>query len=69
MARTKPLRVRIREAGGLYHWANARLIRYAGPASVGRMDEHTPPPCAGCGYAKSAHSASADGSLRCPPAP
>ncbi len=37
-----PLRTRIREAGGLYAWFNSRLIRYAGPASVGPY-EKTPP--------------------------
>lgn len=40
-----PLRVRIREAGGLYAWFNSRLIRIAGPASVGPY-ERTPPPSA-----------------------
>ncbi|UWF76738.1 MULTISPECIES: hypothetical protein [Microbacterium] len=37
------LRTRVREAGGWYAWFNSRLIRYAGPASVGPY-EKTPPP-------------------------
>lgn len=58
-----PLRSRIREAGGLYAWVNANLIRLAGPASVGPY-EKTPAPtateraeraCPLCGAAMSAH--------------
>ena len=61
-ART-PLRVRVREAGGWYAWANATLIRAAGPAAVGPY-ETTPPPtaaqraeraCPLCGAPISAH--------------
>ncbi|MFE6733264.1 hypothetical protein [Microbacterium sp. NPDC057650] len=40
-----PLRTRIKEAGGLYAWFNGRLIKLAGPASVGPY-EPTPPPSA-----------------------
>ncbi len=39
----RPLRERVREAGGWYAWINARLISLAGPASVGPY-ETTPPP-------------------------
>ncbi|WP_309128617.1 hypothetical protein [Microbacterium sp.] len=58
-----PLRTRIREAGGVYAWLNSRLIRYAGPASVGPY-ESTPPPtaaeraeraCPLCGAAMNRH--------------
>ncbi|MFD5225792.1 hypothetical protein ACFWHT_09260 [Microbacterium sp. NPDC058342] len=38
-----PLRTRIREAGGLYAWFNSRLIRLAGPASVGPYESTLPP--------------------------
>lgn len=41
----RPLRERVREAGGWYAWFNARLIRMAGPAAVGPY-ETTPPPTA-----------------------
>lgn len=41
----RPLRVRVREAGGWYAWFNATLIRAAGPAAVGPY-ETTPPPTA-----------------------
>lgn len=66
MANKKPLRERIREAGGLYQWANSRLIRYAGPPAVGQLDDHTPPPCEGCGHPKSEHTTATDGALLCP---
>lgn len=58
-----PLRQRIREAGGVYAWINASLIRLAGPASVGPY-EATPPPsaaeraqrgCPLCGMPMTAH--------------
>ena len=58
---TPPLRQRIREAGGLYAWANASLIRVAGPASVGPY-ETTPEPerteraCPLCGAPMSQHT-------------
>jgi hypothetical protein len=38
-----PLRQRIREAGGLYQWLNASLIRVAGPAAVGPYDDAPEP--------------------------
>lgn len=44
-ASDRPLRERVREAGGWYAWINAKLIRLAGPASVGPY-ETTPPPTA-----------------------
>ncbi|SIT76422.1 hypothetical protein [Microbacterium sp. RU33B] len=56
-----PLRQRIREAGGLYAWFNASLIRVAGPASVGPYEttpepERTERPCPLCGSAMSQHT-------------
>ncbi|WP_203579287.1 hypothetical protein [Microbacterium hibisci] len=39
----RPLRERVREAGGWYAYINANLIRAAGPAAVGPY-ETTPPP-------------------------
>ncbi len=41
----RPLRERVREAGGWYAYLNAKLIRLAGPAAVGPY-ETTPPPSA-----------------------
>lgn len=41
MADKEPLRSRIKDAGGLYAYLNSRLIRLAGPASVGPY-ESTP---------------------------
>lgn len=38
-----PLRERVKEAGGWYRYLNTRLIRFAGPASVGPY-ETTPEP-------------------------
>ena len=55
---------RVRAAGGWYAWVNAKLIRAAGPASVGPY-ETTPAPsaaeraeraCPLCGAAMSAHT-------------
>ncbi|MGI6877626.1 hypothetical protein [Microbacterium sp. gxy059] len=66
MTKKKPLRERIREAGGFYHWFNSRLIRFAGPPQVGPYGPDVPPPCGRCGQAKSAHEETADGALRCP---
>jgi hypothetical protein len=43
--RRRPLRERVREAGGWYAFVNSRLIRAAGPAAVGPY-ETTPPPSA-----------------------
>ncbi|WP_158685368.1 hypothetical protein [Microbacterium halophytorum] len=68
MGERTPLRERIREAGGLYNWANSRLIRYAGPPSVGKLTDYTPPPCDGCRRPKAEHVEGADGSLACPSA-
>lgn len=39
----RPLRERVREAGGWYAFLNSHLIRVAGPAAVGPY-ETTPPP-------------------------
>jgi len=59
-----PLSERVREAGGWYAWINAKLIRIAGPASVGPY-ETTPPPsaqeraeraCPLCGQPMTAHT-------------
>lgn len=41
----RPLRDRVRAAGGWYAFLNTKLIRLAGPAAVGPY-EHTPPPSA-----------------------
>lgn len=41
----RPLRERVREAGGWYAFLNTNLIRVAGPAAVGPY-ETTPPPSA-----------------------
>lgn len=54
------LRTRVREAGGLYAWINSRLIRLAGPASVGPYDTEPEPvrierPCPLCGTPMSGH--------------
>lgn len=69
-----PLRQRIREAGGLYAWFNASLIRVAGPASVGPYEttpepERTERPCPLCGSPMSQHSFDRSGPkplMRCP---
>jgi len=39
----KPLRDRVREAGGWYAYLNSRLIRIAGPASVGPYETEPEP--------------------------
>lgn len=56
-----PLRDRVRAAGGWYAYWNSRLIRFAGPASVGPYDvepepERTERACPLCGHAMSAHT-------------
>ncbi|HLT67699.1 MAG TPA: hypothetical protein VKZ73_07485 [Microbacterium sp.] len=66
MAQKKPLRERIREAGGLYLYINTRLIKYAGPASRGPYGPRIEPPCGHCGRPKEAHVEGPDGALRCP---
>lgn len=66
MAERKRFRERIRESGGLYHWVNSRLIRYAGPPSVGSLRDYTPPPCENCGRPKDEHVRDADGAYHCP---
>ncbi len=72
-----PLRVRIREAGGLYRWFNTNLIRLAGPAAVGPY-ESTPPPteaqraeraCPLCGHPMNEHQIDRSGPkplMHCP---
>lgn len=64
MARKKaddrPLRERVREAGGWYSYWNSRLIKVAGPASVGPYETTPEPeragrPCPLCGHPMSAH--------------
>ncbi|NII70803.1 hypothetical protein FHS08_002673 [Microbacterium ulmi] len=57
----RPLRERVREAGGWYAWLNARLIKLAGPASVGPYETTPEPsradrPCPLCGAAMSQHT-------------
>lgn len=60
MTNKKPLRERINEAGGLYSYFNARLIKLAGPASVGPY-ETTPvessvaKACPLCGFPMNEH--------------
>ncbi|MGO1770070.1 MAG: hypothetical protein ACTHZX_08955 [Microbacterium sp.] len=66
MAERKSFRARVREAGGLYQWANSRLIRYAGPPAVGSLRDYTPPPCENCGRQKDEHVRGEDGALQCP---
>lgn len=39
----RPLRDRVREAGGWYAYLNSRLIKLAGPASVGPYDSEPEP--------------------------
>jgi hypothetical protein len=60
-ADARPLRERVREAGGWYAYWNARLIRVAGPASVGPYETTPEPvrtgrPCPLCGAAMSEHT-------------
>ncbi|MGA7148918.1 MAG: hypothetical protein WBX17_10570 [Microbacterium sp.] len=60
----RPLRVRVREAGGWYTWFNTRLIRLAGPAAVGPYETAPPPSskeraeraCPLCGHPMTAHT-------------
>jgi len=57
----RPLRERVREAGGWYAWFNSSLIRVAGPASVGPYETEPEPnrverPCPLCGEPMSAHT-------------
>ncbi|MTE23708.1 hypothetical protein [Microbacterium sp. ZXX196] len=66
MTEKQSWRERVRASGGLYHWLNARLIRYAGPAQIGPYGPSTPPPCGRCGAAKDAHVQVDGGALRCP---
>ncbi|WP_173024206.1 hypothetical protein [Microbacterium oryzae] len=58
----KPLRTRIREAGGFYQWFNTTLIGLAGPAQVG---EGRGTPCHRCGAFKAEHRL-VEGELHCP---
>ena len=56
----RPLRERVRDAGGWYSYLNARLIRFAGPASVGPYETDAEPvrtdrACPLCGHAMSEH--------------
>jgi len=53
-------RERVRAAGGLYAWANMKLIRAAGPAAVGPYDttpepKRTERPCPLCNAPMSQH--------------
>ena len=72
--RRPPLRTRVREAGGWYAYVNARLIRAAGPASVGPYDTEPEPvrterACPLCGHPMSAHTVDRSGPkplLHCP---
>ncbi|MDZ8276169.1 hypothetical protein R2Q81_09460 [Microbacterium aquimaris] len=68
------LRARVRAAGGWYAYLNARLIRVAGPASVGPYDTTPEPsrherPCPLCRQAMSSHTVDRSGPkplLHCP---
>lgn len=56
-----PLRQRVAAAGGWYAYLNSRLIRMAGPASVGPYDAAPEPvrterACPLCGAAMSEHT-------------
>lgn len=69
-----PLRERVRAAGGWYEWFNSRLIRVAGPASVGPYESVPEPsraerPCPLCQAPMSLHSIDRSGVkplLHCP---
>lgn len=55
------LRERVKAAGGWYAFLNSRLIRYAGPPSVGPYDTDPEPvrterACPLCGHPMSAHT-------------
>ncbi len=57
----RPLRERVAEAGGWYQYLNTRLIRVAGPASVGPYDTEPEPSrteraCPLCGHPMSEHT-------------
>lgn len=57
----RPLRERVRDAGGWYAYLNSRLIRLAGPASVGPYDTEPEPvrterACPLCGQPMSQHA-------------
>jgi len=60
-ATRRPLRQRVRDAGGWYAYLNSRLIRLAGPASVGPYDAEPEPvrtarACPLCGHPMTAHT-------------
>lgn len=69
-----PLRERVREAGGWYAYWNSRLIRFAGPASVGPYDTEPEPvrterACPLCGQPMSTHTFDRSGTkplMTCP---
>lgn len=61
MTEKKSLRVRVREAGGLYAWFNTNLIRFAGPPSVGPYETEPPESpvakaCPLCGFPMNEHT-------------
>lgn len=68
------LRERVRAAGGWYTYLNTRLIRVAGPASVGPYETTPEPsrterPCPLCGRPMSEHTFDRSGPkplMRCP---
>lgn len=69
-----PLRERVRASGGWYAYLNSRLIRLAGPASVGPYDTEPEPvrterACPLCGHPMTAHTFDRSGPkplMRCP---
>ncbi len=57
----RPLRERVRDAGGWYAWLNSRLVSAAGPAAVGPYETTPEPersgrPCPLCGQLMSLHT-------------
>lgn len=67
MTEKAPWRERVRDAGGLYLWLNATLIRLAGPPQVSPNlpRNRDADPCAHCGRRRDEHRAEAD-ALVCP---
>lgn len=67
-------RKRVQDAGGLYAWVNATLIRAAGPAAVGPYEttpepERTSRPCPLCGAPMTEHTIDRSGPkplMHCP---
>lgn len=80
MSERKTFRQAVREAGGFYNWANAKMLPYIGPPPLGPYGEEPLPPTSGsncplCGHLMSEHEIDRTGprtQLHCPvetPAP